>query len=79
MREVVRALITRALPAMRSSFAVAITGVAAEYALRALVRYAMSIRAVERAAPTLTDVLPVVPTRVIVTEVIIRERVRRLR
>jgi hypothetical protein len=79
MRAIARALVHHVLPAMRSSLAVAAAGVAAECALRWIVKYATSARAAERGAATLTGVLPVIPTRVVVTEVIIRERVRRMR
>ena len=68
----------RALPALRASLAVAAAGLAAEYALRALANRAFATLVASR------DVVPIVApaavrTRTVVTEFVIRERIRRVR
>jgi hypothetical protein len=49
-----------------------------EYAVRLLVKHAMS-RVAQQSAAALAEALPPIPTRVVVTEIIVRERVRRSR
>ncbi len=77
-RHGIRTLARRALPAVRASLAVAAAGIAAEYALRALANRAFATLLASR------DVLPIAApaatrTRIVVTEFVIRERIRRVR
>jgi hypothetical protein len=71
-------LARRAFPAMRASLTVVAVGVAVEYALRALANRAFATVLASR------EVLPIAApvamrTRVVVTEFVIRERIRRVR
>ena len=77
--EHVRALVQSVLPAMGTSLAVAAATIATEYALRALVSRAQPSLPVERNPAALRETLPTIPARVIVTEFIVQERIRRIR
>jgi hypothetical protein len=72
------ALVRSTIRAVPASLAVAVAGVTVEYAVRLLVKHAMS-RVAQQSAAALAEALPPIPTRVVVTEIIVRERVRRSR
>jgi hypothetical protein len=68
-----------AIHAVPASLAVAVAGITVEYAARLIVKHALSPRAAQESAAALAEVLPPVPTRIVVTEIVVRERVRRIR
>jgi hypothetical protein len=84
-RQGIGALARRALPAVRASLAVVAAGLATEYALRSLARRVLepgsrpqSNEPESRAVAPLSGAV-MVRTRTVVTEFVIRERIRRVR